>query len=324
MRRIRTMSRWLGSCVLALVVLLGLYTVPSSAASPIVTSTAELVPSLVRDGARVGFVTGGRNALYTASWANESRSTITNTSITVELPAGSTLLSADPDVCAASAPDPAAPTVVTCPRDNLRSGETVTQQIFFQAPDVAAETQSEVTAQLKGNEQTSDPDKAHADTFPAPPRPLTIVPTAADAAGGCTQLGDPQLATQSGLSSTNPMITTAGLTGPSGLFCTPVTLVEQHRTNPTEACGAGAECTTDISITEAPAVSAPIQLTFTFVANNRNLTWYKNGIAVADCPGATDLPPGLDACVNSRAKAGSMAVTLGVLWAGGPDPSWAG
>jgi Domain of unknown function DUF11 len=324
MRRTRMMSRWLGGSVLTLVVLLGLCPASSSAASPVVTTTADLVPSLVRDGAQVGFVTGGRRALYTASWTNESRSTITNTSITVELPAGSTLLSADPDVCTASAPDPAAPTVVTCPRDNLRSGDTFTQQIFFQAPEVAAETQSEVTAQLKGNEQTSDPDKSHADTFPAPPRPLTIVPTAADAAGGCTQLGDSPLGTQSGLSATNPIITAASLTGPTGLFCTPVTLVEQHRTNPTEACGAGAECTTDISVTEAPAVSAPIQLTFTFVANNRNLTWYKNSVAVADCPGATELPPGLDACVNSRAKMGSMAVRLGVLWAGGPDPFWAG
>jgi uncharacterized repeat protein (TIGR01451 family) len=321
----RMIYRGLGGSVLALAVLLGLCVPPSGAASPVVTRTASLVPSLTRDGAEVGFVTGGRKALYTASWTNESNSTITNVTITVRLPAGSTLLSADPAVCSASVPaDPAAPVVVTCPRDNLRSGATFTQQIFFRAPEVTVETRSEVTADLQGDERTSDPNREHSDTFAQDPKPLTIVPTAADAAGGCTQLGDPPLGTQSGLSATNPIITAASLTGPTGLFCTPVTLVEQHRTNPTEACGAGAECTTDISTTEAPAVSAPIQLTFTFVANNRNLTWYKNGAAVANCPGATQLPVGLDACVNSRAKVGSMAVALGVLWRGGPDPFWAG
>jgi len=319
------MMSWLGGIVLVPVLLVGLCAGPSSAASPVVTPRAELVPSLVRDGAQVGFVTGGRSALYTVSWTDESQATITNTVVTVVLPAGSTLLSADPDVCTAQAPaSPSDPVVVTCPRENMHSGDTITQQIFFRVPEVTAETQSEVTAELQGKEQASDRDKSHTDTFSAPPRPLTIVPTAADAAGGCTQPGDAPLGTQSGLSATNPLITTATLTGPSGLFCAPVTLVEQHRTNPTEACGAGAECTTDIAMTEAPAVAAPVQLTFTFVANNRNLTWYKNGIEVANCSGATELPPGLNACVNSRAKVGSMAVMLGVLWGGGPDPSWAG
>jgi len=57
-----------------------------------------------------------------------------------------------------------------------------------------------------------------------------------------------------------------------------------------------------------------VQLTFTVLANNKNLTWYKDKTAVADCPGATDLPStAVNACVNSRSKSGS-AVRLGVLW----------
>jgi len=329
-RRLRTTFRWFGGVGLGAVVLLGLFTAPSDAGSPNVKSDSRIIPSL--DGGESGFVTGGRNALYTASWTNESNATLTNVLVVVTLPAGSGVLSADPDVCTAPAPaNPSDPVVVSCPRDNVRSGGTITQQIFFRAPVVSVETQSEVTSLLKVDEKTSDADTAHTDTFKAPRRPLTILPTAADAAGGCMRTGDAALATQSGLSSTNPLITTARLTGPTGQFCTPLILVERHRSNPTEFCGAGATCTTDIAVTLAPSVFSPIQLTFTFLANNRNLTWYKTGDGegalaepVADCPGATQLPTGLDACVNSRSKLGSMAVTLGVLWQGGPDPSWVG
>ncbi len=118
------------------------------------------------------------------------------------------------------------------------------------------------------------------------------------------------------------------------MFCTPLTLVERHRTNPTEGCGPGAQCTTDLADTTGPLVSSEIQLTFTFLSGNQNLTWYKNTVPVANCPGATHLPAGLGACVNSRSSAGNDRaddgpsdpdpVTLGVLWRGGPDPTWAG
>jgi len=317
-------SRWLGSSVLALVVVLGLCTVPSNAASPVVPGVSDLVPKLLRDGVETGFVTGGQKALYTATWTDESNATITNTSVVVTLPPGSVLVSADPDVCTASV-DPSGSVIVFCPRENMHSGDTLTQQVLFQTAPVTAETQFTVTSFLQGKEQGSDANKSHTDTFPAmPDQPLTISPTAADVAGGCTRFGDETLATQSGLTAANPLITTASLTGPTGTICAPVTLVERHRTSPIEACGAGATCTTDIASTEAPTVSAPSQLTFTFVANNRNLTWYKNGVEVADCPGATQLPDDVHACVNSRAKIGPMAVALGVLWGGGPDPFWAG
>jgi hypothetical protein len=327
MGRGRTALRGFGSA-LGVVVLLGLGMAPSVAAGPGVEAHAELVPSL--HGA--GFVTGGRNALYTASWTNIGHATFTNVVIIVDLPAGSVVLSTDPTVCTVSAADPSAPVEVTCPRDNLRSGDTFTQQVFFRTPVVSDAVSTEVTSVLKGDERTSDPDREHTDTFTPGPSPLTILPTAADAAGGCVQTGDATLATQGGLSAANPLITMASLTGSTGLLCAPVTLVERHRTSPTEFCGAGATCTTDIAMTGAPELPTPIQLTFTFVGNKKNLTWYKTAdepvgspsLPVADCPGATDLPPDLDACVNSRAKVGSTGVTLGVLWRGGPDPSWVG
>jgi uncharacterized repeat protein (TIGR01451 family) len=47
-------------------------------------------------------VTGGRGALYTASWTNQSNATLTNTSIFVTLPPGWTLQPADPAVSTAA------------------------------------------------------------------------------------------------------------------------------------------------------------------------------------------------------------------------------
>jgi uncharacterized repeat protein (TIGR01451 family) len=60
-------------------------------------------------------VTGGRGALYTASWTNQSNATLTNMSIFVTLPPGWTLQPADPAVCTAPAANPADPVVVAEP-----------------------------------------------------------------------------------------------------------------------------------------------------------------------------------------------------------------
>jgi hypothetical protein len=54
------------------------------------------------------------------------------------------------------------------------------------------------------------------------------------------------------------------------------------------------------------------------------MTWYKNGIAVADCARATSLPPGVSACVTGRSKPSSKSVQLDVLWRAGVDPTWRG
>jgi hypothetical protein len=249
--------------------------------------------------------------------------------IAITLPAGSALFTATPAVCSVSEPVTSFdPLVVSCERDNIAAGATVSQQLLVQVPAVAVATEAVVSAVLSANERASDPDSSHADTFPAPDQALTMVPTETDAAGGCLRDSDAALATRAGLSSANPLITTAGLTGAAGVVCVPVTVVERRRTNPTEACGEGATCTTDIAVTEfipvIPPPSSPLQLTFTAVASNKNLTWYKNGDPVAECPGASGLPADLNACVNSRSKAGSTSVRLGVLWRAGPDPSWTG
>jgi uncharacterized repeat protein (TIGR01451 family) len=309
----------LGLGVLLLAALVGPLAAESSAASTI-TSSSVLAP---------GLVSAGRTVFYSATWTNDGSPTLTNTVVSITLPAGSAVVSADPAVCASQPAGPSDPVVVTCPRQNLKSGTSLTQQLLVRVPTVTVATDGVVTATLRGDEQGSDTDKSHADTFRVPDRALTIAPRDTDAAGGCLSDGDAPLATRPGLSAANPLITTAGLSGPSGLVCVPVTVEERAPTSPADACGPGSKCSTDVAVTEyvpvtSQAPASPVQLTFTVVANSKSLTWYKNSVPVADCAGARNLPAGLNACVNSRAKAGSNSVQLGVLWRAGPDPTWRG
>jgi hypothetical protein len=216
--------------------------------------------------------------------------------------------------------------VVTCPQPNLAGGAALTQQLL-----VTMYGSGLVTASLIGDERTNDQNKSHTDTFPAPDQPVNVVDGPADAAGGCIKNGDQTLATRDGLSTSNPLITTAALTGPSGVPpCVPVTVQERPATSSTDSCGPGATCTTDVAVTDYVQIStvspsSPVQLTFTVLSSNKNLTWYKNGSVVPDCAGATDLPgTAVNACVNSRSKTGSTSVRLGVLWKAGTDPNWRG
>jgi hypothetical protein len=311
-----TTTRWgrlVGAVALALGAVVGPLATASGAADGVVTSSSVLAP---------GLVSTGRIAFYAATWVNQSPSTLTHPDVVITLPAGSTVLSADPPVCTVSGPS--GPVVVSCPRDNLGSGASLTQQLL-----VAVSTGGTVTAQMTADEGGNDRNKSHTDTFPAPDQTFTVVPGNADAAGGCLRDGDTPLATRPGLAATNPLITTAALAGTSGLVCVPVTVQERPATSPTEACGAGATCTTDIAITDFISIASqlprsPLELTFTVVATNKNMTWYKNGIPVVDCAGATSLPPGVSACITGRSKPSSKSVQLDVLWQTGVDPTWRG
>jgi hypothetical protein len=312
------LGRCVGTVALALASVVGPLATASGAADSVVTGSTVLAPSLVSTD---------RTAFYSATWVNQGPSTLANPEVVITLPAGSAVVSADPPVCTVSVPS--GPVVVACPRDNLTSGATVTQQLLVRVATVTVATSTAVTADLTADEGGSDRNKSHTDTFPAPDRMFTIVPSAADAAGGCLRDGEAPLATRPGLAPTNPLITTAALAGSSGLMCVPVTVQERAPTSPSEACGAGATCTTDVAITDFVPIasqppSSPFRLTFTVVANNRNMTWYKNGVAVADCARATSLPPGVSACVTGRSKPSSKSVQLDVLWRAGVDPTWRG
>lgn len=314
------LGRSVGTVALALAAVVGPLAAESGAADSAVAGSSVLAP---------GVVSTDRAAFYSATWVNRSRSTLANPEVVITLPAGSALLSAAPPVCTVSVPSGASGPVVTCPRDNLASGASLTQQLLIRVPTVTVATSTVVTAHLTADEGGSDGDKSHTDSFPAPDRTFTIVPRNADAAGGCLRDGEAPLATQPGLAATNPLITTAAVAGRSGLVCVPVTVQERAATSPTEACGADATCTTDIAITDFVPIasqlpSSPLRLTFTVVANNRNMTWYKNGVAVLDCAGATSLPPGVSACVTGRSKPSSKSVQLDVLWQAGVDPTWRG
>jgi hypothetical protein len=303
-----------GAAVLiAAVVLAPLATAGSAAAATVVTSSSMVAPNLL---------TSGRTALYAATWTNGGKATLTNPVAVITVHPESALVFPTPPNCtAAEASDSV---VVSCSQGNLAAGAALTQQLL-----VTMSADTVIKAVLTADEKGSDQDKSHQDRFPAPDPVFTIVDATADKAGACLRNGDQALATRDGLSAANPLITTATLTGPSGVPpCVPVTLQERPPTSPADSCGVGAKCTTDVSVTDYIPVttqlpSSPVQLTFTVLAGNKNLTWYKNGNAVADCPGATTLPDHMSACVNSRSKTGS-SVRLGVLWQEGIDPTWRG
>jgi hypothetical protein len=320
-----TTTTRLGRCIavvaLALAAVIGPLAAESGATDSVVTSSSVLAP---------GLASTGRTAFYSATWVNQSHSTLANPVVEITLPAGSALVSADPRVCTVSWHyRRSGPVVVSCPRENLASRGSITQQLLVRVPAVTVSTSTAVTARLTADEKGHDSDKSHKDTFPAPDRTLVVVPGDADAAGGCLRDGERPLATRPGLSATNPLITTASLAGSSGLVCVPVTVREKAAKSPTTACGAGATCTTDIAITDFLPISyrspkSPLRLTFTVVATDKNLTWYKNGVPVIDCAGATRLPHGVSACVTDRSKQGSTSVRLDVLWRAGVDPTWRG
>jgi hypothetical protein len=316
MRLRKRMPGCFGAAILiAAVVLAPIATAGGAAAATVITSSSAVAPNLL---------TSGRTAFYSATWTNEGRGTLTHVVAVITLHPGATLASPTPPGCTSASASGSV--VVSCPHDNLSAGEAVTQQLL-----VTMSSASAVTAVLIGDENANDQDQSHPDSFPAPTPSVTIVDATADDAGACLRNDDQALATRDGLSAANPLITSATLTGPSGVpLCVPVTVHERAPTSPADACGDGARCTTDVAVTESDFLSvspqppsSPIQLTFAVLANNKNLTWYKNGSPVADCPGAKSLPQDVNACVNSRSKSGST-VRLGVLWRAGPDPSWRG
>ena len=111
-------------------------------------------------------------------------------------------------------------------------------------------TSMAVTADLTADEGRRDRDKSHTDTFPAPDRMFTIVPSDADAAGGCLRDGEAPLATRPGLGTDEPADHDRRA-GRAAVDFVPVTVQERAATSPSEACGTGAICTTDLAITES-------------------------------------------------------------------------
>src|SRR5690242_11169491 len=205
MRWWKRVPRLLGAAALATAVVVAPVATAADAAGSVVTSTSGLAPNLV---------TSGKTAFYAATWTNTGNATLTNPVAVITLPPGSVLVSPPPPTCTA-APGSGS-LVVSCPQANLASGASATQRLLvtLSAP---ARSDATVTAALTADEKGSDQDKSHQDRFPAPSQSVTIETSAADDAGGCLRNGDGGLATQGDVpSTTNPLITTATLAGPSG------------------------------------------------------------------------------------------------------------
>ncbi len=201
------LGRGVGTVALALGAVVGPLAAEAGAAS-VVTSSSVLAPNLVSTG---------RTAFYSATWANQSRPTLTNTAVVITLPAGSALVSADPAVCTVALPSggsgrrrhlPAGKPGVRSQRHPATArtgphGDGLHQHGGHRVPQGrrAGERQGQVAPGHLPGARPAAHDRSGA----------------ADAAGGCLlSNGDTTLATRAGLSSANPLITTAALTGRSG------------------------------------------------------------------------------------------------------------
>jgi hypothetical protein len=272
---------------------------------------SSLGPNIVNSGATV---------LYKAQWHYIDNQTLTHASVVITVPAGWTLVSpSDPTGCTQAQ----AGAVVTCDRGTLRQGDFVKQAVELTATASTVPVTQTVASSLNFYEGPPNPGRAQ--SVPAPNRTTTVI--------SADQTVEPNRAGKC-LDQNETVSTAAGVGGSSssarGPFtlelCTPVSLVENARANPNDAClPAPYECVTDIVTTDAPVGSTanPIKLTLIFYGTNLSTLplIFSSGTTrtVPACPDpATAVPD--DPCYFGHV-ARMRSVTWSVNWSG-VDPGW--
>ena len=237
-------------------------------------------------------VTAGLTAIYTFTLDHPGTGTLTNTAFTSQLPAGAVFQNATPSQGSCSAPVAGN---LTCNLGNIPGGALgVTVEVEFLAP--ASSFSMCGTASYK--EGGSDGDSSHADTTP-PACASWTVGSASDPnnRGGCLDAGN-SLSTGSDATTSDPQNTSVTVGDDA---C--VSIREFAVSNPSQDCGAGFKCSTQVSEVLSPPCpeSDPCQITITFdkaFGKVRRLFW--DGQLVEDCttPGVADPDP----CLVGRSQ----------------------
>lgn len=272
---------------------------------------SSLGPNIVNSGATV---------LYKAQWHYIDNQTLTHASVVITVPAGWTLVSpSDPTGCTQAQPG----AIVTCARGTIRQGDFIKQSVELTATASTVPVTQTVSSALLFYEGPPNPGRAQ--SVSPPDRTTTVI--------SADQTVEPNRAGKC-LDQNETVSTAPGVGGSSssarGPFtpelCTPVSLVENARTNPNDAClPAPYECVADIVTTDAPVGSAtdPIKLTIVFYGTQLgNLPLiFSSGTTrtVPACPDpATAVPD--DPCYFGHV-ARMRSVTWSVNWSG-VDPGW--
>jgi hypothetical protein len=283
------------------------FAVAGGAADPRFTSSATLAPSPVD---------ANSNVLYKSHWIYLDNQTLTHPQVEITVPVGWTLVEGAPDVCDQTG------TTITCPIDTIRAGAVIDQDVELTTDaDVGSQA---VTSQLVFYEGPRNPGRVN--HVPNDSNSSTtanvILENEPNKAGKCVGENGGVVSTTTGVggSATNANVPA------TDELCTPISIEENPRSNPTEFCLPSFVCQTDIVTTNAGDVGTanPIILTLTFYGQGLNtnlpLIFISNaagGLQVPACTGDGATP---DPCIQSS-RARQQSLTRVVRWSG-LDPTW--
>jgi hypothetical protein len=299
----------IGIVLVVALALAAAFAVAGRASDPRFESSASLAPSPVDAQA---------NVLYKAQWVYLDNQTLTHPQIEITVPAGWTLVEAAPDACTLSG------TTITCTLDTIRAGDVIDQQVELMTDaDLGAQA---VTSQLIFYEGPRNPGRRNHVPNDDNSTTTTNVISANETlepnrAGKCVGENGGVVSTATGIGGS---ATTADVPATDEL-CTPFSIEERGRTNPTEACLGGFVCQTDIVTTNAGDVGTanPIILTLTFYGSglNTNLPLIFTSATALEVQECTDEVAAIpDPCIESS-RSRRQSLTRVVRWSG-LDPTW--
>jgi hypothetical protein len=262
-----------------------------------------------------GFIDPTGDVLYYTQWHDNDNRTFTHTRIEITIPAGWTLVSSSPSGCTLTG------TTVTCPRGALHFGDLVAQSVRLHSDaDLGPQT---VDSSLLVYERPENPGRGQRIPTDSPKQVDVLDPaTTPDKTGSCVG-GHFSIGTLAGSGESDTTATAPA----TNQLCTPITIDEHARQNPTEFCLPNRQCVTDIVMTDAALVptTTPIQLKIVFRGSglNNNSLIFTSSIGQLEVPACT--APGAaspDPCYYDR-RARQQSLTWFVNWSG-LDPGWTG
>jgi len=247
---------------------------PSLGSDPQVVFAAEGAPASV---------TAGRTAHLTFDVVNQTSDSLHWVTFQHTLPAGASLVSVTPSQGSCSQEEGE----IRCLLGKVQRGTSATVSVFLTAPATGFDGCGTISWKQNGT-RTRFTDTACA----AMPVRAADDP---NFQGGCID-ADTEISTGSGTTSSDPQTTT--LRTPDGAC---VTVGEVPAVSPTDACGAGETCKTEVSEVEHPPCEPanPCTITVTFDSSFGKISkLYYNGVLVEPCttPGMASPDP----CLVSR------------------------
>jgi hypothetical protein len=265
-----------------------------------------------------GFVDANSNVLVKASWHYIDTPTLNHSSVRFTIPEGWTLESAAPNVCSRTG------TIVTCPRGTIRPDDVIAQAVELKTDSDQLDVLSKVEIDLLFAEGPENPGRTQVQ--PADDVFTTVIAAGSatpNKVGKCVAKAGGTISTDAGVGGSDASATVPATTE----LCTPFTISEAPRGNPTDDCVPGVQCVLEIVTTDSALFPAsnPIKLKIAFRGqgiNNLPLLFVSNTrqIQVPECTDDAVAAP--DPCFSDK-RTRQQSVTWFVNWTGA-DPGWTG